>query len=481
MDLQRFVLFSLASLLALPIAASQTVATPIAASAPTAVPALVPYNGVALAADGKPLSGEVGVTFLIYTAEQGGEPVFAETQTVAVDPSGHYTAQLGASLSNGIPISLFATGEARWLEVQIAGAPAQPRVLLASVPYALKASDAAMLGGLPASAYALVGTTKSVSAADLIPEASADAADVTTVGGVSGYLAEFSGASTIVDSPVFVNGAKAGIGIATPSQTLDVNGATAFRGNANFFWNGSATPSRGANSSSLTFSAETYDSSTASVIRPYFSLLAEAAGNNTSTPSATLNLQYGNGTTLAETGFHINSNGTINFASGQTFPATSATGVAVDGTSTSGTGVEGSSSSGDGVEGVSTSGNAVHGIASGPSGVVPNPATGVWGESGNGIGVFGTSGNSYGVFAYSDATNAAAVEGQSSYTTGVIGFTGNGNGGQFSGVKGVLGTSSTEGKTDGGNSGGVGRCGDNRRARPRRHCRQRLCRAFLQQ
>jgi len=209
MNLRAFVFISLA-LLVLPWAVSQTVASAPtvssipAASAPTAVPALVPYSGVAVGSDGRAVSGEVGVTFLIFTAERGGEPLFAETQTVAVDPAGRYTAQLGATLSNGIPMDLFATGEARWLEVQVAGAPAQPRVLLASVPYALKASDAATLGGLPASAYALVGTTKSASTAALTPEASQAAADVTTVGGVSGYLAEFSGASTIVDSPLFV-------------------------------------------------------------------------------------------------------------------------------------------------------------------------------------------------------------------------------------------------------------------------------------
>jgi hypothetical protein len=133
--------------------ATQESATPIAATAPTSVPALVPYSGAAIGANGKPLTGDVAATFLIYKDEQGGEPLFTEAQTVNLDPVGHYKAQLGASLSNGIPISLFASGEARWLEVQIAGEAPQPRVLLVSVPYALKAADAATLGGLPASAF----------------------------------------------------------------------------------------------------------------------------------------------------------------------------------------------------------------------------------------------------------------------------------------------------------------------------------------
>jgi trimeric autotransporter adhesin len=123
-----------------------------AASAPTAVPALVPYSATAIAADGKPLTGETSITFLIFKREQGGEPLFTETQTVTTDRFGEYRVQLGASLSNGIPIDLFASGEARWLEVQIAREQPQPRVLLVSVPYALTAAEAATLGGLPASA-----------------------------------------------------------------------------------------------------------------------------------------------------------------------------------------------------------------------------------------------------------------------------------------------------------------------------------------
>ncbi len=74
------------------------------------------------------------VTFLIYKDEQGGEPLFTETQSVAVDATGHYKAQLGATLTNGIPIDLFATGEARWLEVQVAGEAPQPRALTRERP-----------------------------------------------------------------------------------------------------------------------------------------------------------------------------------------------------------------------------------------------------------------------------------------------------------------------------------------------------------
>jgi hypothetical protein len=44
--------------------------TALAGSAPTAVPALVPYSGTALARDGKPLTGESSISFLIFKDEQ---------------------------------------------------------------------------------------------------------------------------------------------------------------------------------------------------------------------------------------------------------------------------------------------------------------------------------------------------------------------------------------------------------------------------
>ena len=178
--------------------------------APTVVPALIPYSGIAIGAEGKLLTGEISATFLIYPEEQGGEPLFTEVQTFTPDSAGKYSIQLGASLSSGIPINLFSTGEARWLEVQIAG---QPRVLLASVPYALKAADASTLGGRPASAYAPAGpAAKGAVSPAITPDG---VTNVATTGGVAGYLAEFSGASTIVDSPVIVLGSDVGIGTAT--------------------------------------------------------------------------------------------------------------------------------------------------------------------------------------------------------------------------------------------------------------------------
>ena len=72
-----------------------------------------------------------------------------ETQNVQADTEGNYTAQLGATKLEGLPLDLFASGEPRWLGVTINGGEEQRRILLLSVPYALKAADAGQSGGCP--------------------------------------------------------------------------------------------------------------------------------------------------------------------------------------------------------------------------------------------------------------------------------------------------------------------------------------------
>ena len=309
-----------------------TAETPIAASAPTAVPSLVTYSGVATAIDGKALTGEAGITLQIYKDEVGGEALWSETQSVAIDPTGHYKVQLGAANPNGLPSDLFSSGEARWLEVQIAGQSPQLRILIASVPYALKASDATTLGGLPASAYALASkATPAISAAGT----PATVTDVTTTGGTAGYLPEFNGAATIVDSPVFVSGSDIGIGTATPTATLDVDGTAIIRGalstasSATFGGAvtieaaGKATTAAGESSHSLALQASSYNSGSSEAVAQTFEWKAVPVGNDTATASASLEVLFGQGTaTPAATGLAIGANGQITFATGQTFPGT---------------------------------------------------------------------------------------------------------------------------------------------------------------
>ena len=133
------------------------------------VPRLIKYSGAINSAifqsgtDGSANAapGIVSLSFSLYEVQEGGSPLWSESQKVQLDQHGHYGVFLGMADSAGLPLDLFASGKALWLGVQpeLPGAVEQPRVLLVAVPYALKASDADTLGGKPASAYALAGSS----------------------------------------------------------------------------------------------------------------------------------------------------------------------------------------------------------------------------------------------------------------------------------------------------------------------------------
>src|SRR6516165_2258484 len=133
-------------------------AQPPAPTAKTSLPRVIRIAGTLPTTIGAPSPTET-ITFAIYAEETGGTPIWQETQAVIVDRTGAYNALLGATVPDGLPLEIFTTNDARWLSIHLEGANAldQPRVLIASVAYALRAADADTLGGRPASAYALAG------------------------------------------------------------------------------------------------------------------------------------------------------------------------------------------------------------------------------------------------------------------------------------------------------------------------------------
>lgn len=309
-------------------AAAQQAAPAMSGAAPSAVPSLISYNGVLGNSGSQSRAAVTGVTFLLYRDEQGGAPLWIETQNVTPDKTGHYVAQLGATSTNGLPPDLFRNGEPRWLAVQVAGEAEQPRVLLVAVPYAMKAADAATLGGLPPSAFVLAAPPVAMGSADSTPaQTTADTAPPPTSvsgSGTTDYLPLWTSSSALGNSVLFQSGtgstAKLGINTATPAVTLDVKGATNVRGILLLPTTNSATATTGYNSNPLKFTASSYNSATAKAVTEGFQWQAEPSGNNTSTPSATLNLLFGAGVPPTETGLTISSNGVFTFASGQTFP-----------------------------------------------------------------------------------------------------------------------------------------------------------------
>jgi hypothetical protein len=323
------------------VSAQQIASEQSGASSDAAVPTLVNFNGVLTDLNGKPLTGIVGVTFLLYKEQQGGAPLWLETQNVQPNKSGQYSVMLGSASSAGLPADMFASGEARWFGVRVQGQEEQPRIMLLSVPYAMKAGDAATIGGLPPSAFVLANSSGSNpsgsspnpsnlnSSASQSPSSTSSSSDVTTTGGTVGTIAAFSTATNV------------------QSSLLSQTGTTAINvgGKLNLPATGTATVSAGFNSRPHTFVASSYNSGTSAAVAQTFQLQAESAGNDTSTPSGTLNVLFSSGTTApAETGLKISNTGLITFATGQTFPGTGSgtiTGV------TAGSGLTGGGTSGD--------------------------------------------------------------------------------------------------------------------------------------
>lgn len=197
-----------------------------AQSATGVVPPLVRYSGVVKGRT----PGVVGVTFSLYKDQTGGGPLWIETQNIQVGDAGRFTVMLGANHAGGVPTDLFSAGEARWLGIQPEGAPEQDRVLLVSVPYAMKASDADTLGGKPLSAFVLAGTTQSSTPTTRIASAAsgagtsvvamADPVSVTT--GTANYLPKFADTTNLTNSRIFDLNGSIGIGTTTPESVLDI-------------------------------------------------------------------------------------------------------------------------------------------------------------------------------------------------------------------------------------------------------------------
>jgi hypothetical protein len=324
-------------------------------SAPSAaaasVPRLIRITGSGRDGGGNPLSGNNRITFALYQNQTDQVPLWQETQTVSLAVDGRYSVLLGATLEGGLPLEIFAAGEAHWLGVRPDGQPEQPRILLLSVAYALKAADSDMLGGRPASAFVLAdsqdspaqqasnaasgpslqaGPWAAIPFAASLPQVQpppASCAAITSDGtATANHLSKFTTPCNLENSAIFESGGNVGIGNANPAGPLDVSGNAFFRGPLSAEGGAVMTPS-GVATTTQAYISNPFDQEVsvfnATLLRStdyLFRWQGEPVGNNTTNTGATLHLLYGVPGHVEETGLSLAKTGILTFAPGQTFP-----------------------------------------------------------------------------------------------------------------------------------------------------------------
>ena len=324
---------------------SHQVAVQQATTADALVPLVIRFGSRLQDADGKPIIGTIGVTFALYADRSTEVSLWRETQNLTLDQQGRFTVLLGASSPTGIPVDIFASGEARWLGVSTDDGLERPRTLLASVPYALEAADAQTVGGKHPDEFLTAAQFHSLmQAPDFVFACS----------GLNGYPCHLLPPERVAISPTFeaispigpsfISDATSGAPFAVKSSDMVPNlnadllhGLTAQdfvqskmsnQFSAQQLFNGGislegATPTTTTTSQVspvLDFKDRVYDASSSSLQDRRFRLQSEPASDAQGTPDR-LSFLYGVGTNAPiETGLSINPDGTINFASAQQFP-----------------------------------------------------------------------------------------------------------------------------------------------------------------
>jgi len=126
------------------VALALCVVLPSIAVADAIAPTMIPIEGEIKTADG---IAAVPVVISVYAKRDDTTPLWTEQQLVRVDSAGKYSISVGSTTEAGIPAEVFAGGAARWIGIAVQGESEQPRTMIITVPYAVRAREAETIGG----------------------------------------------------------------------------------------------------------------------------------------------------------------------------------------------------------------------------------------------------------------------------------------------------------------------------------------------
>jgi hypothetical protein len=315
-------------------------------STQNSIPLVVKFTGSLTGLQVQQSQTPMGVTFALYKEGSGGAPLWIETQNVTLDSRGRFSVLLGATSAEGLPPSVFASGEARWLGMTPDDGVERPRVTLISVPYAFKAADSDKLGGKRAEEFVSqeqLGFLYSQPAATPSPTQQGQIVRRSwcwwePCEGERRPIFE----ATSPTGPSFISNATTGPPFQVNSNTLvrqlnvdllhgfadsdfaKLNSNNEFSLSQRFNGGASFPPiprdgSTAESSSPQDFEANALDPSNSNLINQKFRWQANGSDHNLL--QSQLSLYFGSGGQNPQpTGFSLNSDGSINFATAQAFP-----------------------------------------------------------------------------------------------------------------------------------------------------------------
>lgn len=190
---------------------------------PTSPPTFLFVTGQLTTAEGAARTGTVALTLSLYQGEFDTEALWQEQQFVDLDSAGRYTVSFGSTQVDGIPQQYLVNGTGLYVGAAETGQPEHLRTVISSAAYAVKAFEADLLSGKPASDFVLVNDFSS-SVESAMDAAGAVVRQPSTPLAIGGLVKFVDSSGTVGNSSINDIDGNVGIGTNSPTYRLDVAG-----------------------------------------------------------------------------------------------------------------------------------------------------------------------------------------------------------------------------------------------------------------